>query len=458
MNGRKSRKTCLAPLIAVLSMLQALTRHYQTHKTRIHRLTAEGGWVVAGQVASVIGALVLVRVLTEYLDSAQYGQLALGLTVAGLVNQVVMGGIGAGIGRYYAIAAEKQDLGGYLHATRYLLACATAAVVVIGLILMASLYWLGYSQWISLAAAALLFAVLSGYNSTLNGIQNAARQRAIVAFHGGLDAWLKILLAVGTVLWLGTSSTAVIIGYACSSTLITISQLIFLRRTIPQQHTPIHNRQQWAPQIWAYSLPFTTWGAFTWIQQVSDRWALQVFASTSEVGQYAVLLQLGFTPIALITGMAMSFLGPILYQRSGDATDHGRNTNVHRISWRIAHISIIVTLLGFAITFALHEGLFGMLVAAEYRSSSHFLPWVVLAGGIFAAGQMLALKLMSEMKPSAMTTAKIVTALIGTLLNVIGAALAGLQGLVWAMLAFSGIYFMWLAVLATRLSSFSVRA
>lgn len=422
------------------------------YPSRFRRLAKEGSWIVIGQIAAVAGALVLVRVLTEYLDPEQYGQLALGLTVAGLVNQVVMGGIGAGIGRFYSIAAEKQDLGGYLHATRHLLAYATAAVVVIGLILMASLYWLGYSQWIGLAAAALVFSVLSGYNSTLSGIQNAARQRAIVAFHGGLDAWLKILLAVGVVLWLGTSSTAVVIGYACSSLLITVSQLIFLRRTIPQQHTPIQNRQQWMPQIWAYSLPFTTWGAFTWMQQVSDRWALQAFASTSDVGQYAVLFQLGFTPIALITGMAMSFLGPILYQRSGDATDHARNSNVHQLGWRMAHLSLMVTLLGFAITFAVHERLFGLLAAAEYRGSSYLLPWVVLAGGIFSAGQILALKLMSEMKSSAMTTAKIATALIGVLLNVIGAALAGMLGVVVAMVAFSGIYFVWMAVLARRLS------
>lgn len=419
--------------------------------TRARRLAKEGSWIVIGQIATVAGALVLVRVLTEYLSPAQYGQLALGLTVAGLVNQVVMGGIGAGIGRFYAIAAEKQDLGGYLHATRNLLAYATAAVVAIGLSLMATLYWLGYSEWIGLAVAALVFSVLSGYNSTLSGIQNAARQRAIVAFHGGLDAWLKILLAVGVVLWLGTSSTAVVIGYACSSLLITVSQLIFLRRTIPQQHTPIPSRQPWMPQIWAYSLPFSTWGAFTWMQQVSDRWALQAFASTSDVGQYAVLFQLGFTPIALITGMAMSFLGPILYQRSGDATDHARNTNVHWLGWRMTHLSLIVTLLVVAITFALHEWLFGLLVAAEYRGSSHLLPWVVLAGGIFAAAQMLALKLMSDMKSSAMTTAKIVTALIGILLNVVGAAFSGMQGVVGAMVAFSVIYFVWMAVLARRL-------
>jgi O-antigen/teichoic acid export membrane protein len=426
--------------------------------SRFKRLAKEGSWIVVGQIVAVIGALALVRVLTEYLDPAQYGQLTLGLTLAGLVNQVVMGGIGAGVGRYYAIAAEKQDLGGYLHATRVLLAYATVAVVLIGLILTASMHWLGYSKWINLAGVALLFAVLNGYSSTLNGIQNAARQRAIVAFHGGLEAWLKILLALGVVLWLGASGIAVIIGYACSTLLITISQFFFLRRTIPQPHGPISQGQKWAPQIWAYSLPFVTFGGFTWAQQISDRWALQAFASTSEVGQYAVLFQLGYTPIALITGMAMSFLGPILYQRSGDATDHGRNTNVHRISWRVARLSIVVTLLGFAITFVLHEWLFGVLVAAEYRHGSHFLPWVVLAGGGFAAGQMLALKLMSEMRSSAMTKAKIVTALIGTLLNVMGAALAGLQGVVWAMLIFSGIYFLWMAVLASRLSTLSLKA
>ena len=431
-------------------MLQGFTRYYQTHKARIHRLSAEGGWIVAGQVASVIGAMVLVRVLTEYLDPDQYGQLALGLTLAGLVNQTILGGITSGIGRYYTIAAEKQDLGAYLLATRYLLAYATAVVVAIALMLMASLYWLDYSQWIGIVAAALVFSVLSGYNSALGGIQNAARQRAVVAFHGGLDAWLKILLAVGAVLWLGTSSTTVVIGYACSSLLITVSQLIFLRRTIPDQHAPIPNRQQWVRQIWAYSLSFTTFGAFTWMQQVSDRWALQAFAISSDVGQYAVLFQLGYTPIALITGMAMNFLGPILYQRSGDATDPVRNANVDRLVWSISKISVLATLSGFAIAFALHEQLFAQLVGSDYRGSSYLLPWVVLAGGLFEAGQVLALKLMSEMKPSNMVIAKIATAIIGVLLNVYGAAFAGVQGVVGALVAFSLIYFVWMAILARR--------
>ena len=420
--------------------------------SRLRRLTKEGSWIVIGQIAVVAGTLVLVRVLTEYLDPAQYGQLALGLTAAGLVNQVVMGGITAGIGRFYSIAAEKRDLGGYLRATRSLLAYATLAVVVVGLILIAGLLWLGYSQWMGLAAAALMFSVLSGYNSALSGIQNAARQRAIVALHGGLDAWLKILLAVGVMLWLGTSSAAVVIGYTCSSLVVTASQLVFLRRTIPLHQTHTLDHQPWMLQMWAYSWPFSIWGIFTWMQQVSDRWALHAFGTTAEVGQYAVLFQLGYTPIAMVTGMVMSFLGPILYQRSGDATNHARNANVHRLGWQITHLSLMVTLIGFAITFAIHEWIFRLLVGPEYRESSYLLPWVVLAGGVFAAGQMLALKLMSEMKSSSMTTAKIITALMGILFNVIGAAFAGMHGVVGALVAFSGIYFIWMATLSRRLS------
>lgn len=420
--------------------------------TRFKRLAKEGSWIVVGQVVAVAGALLLVRVLTEYLDPSQFGQLALGLTVAGLVNQVVLGGLTAAIGRYHSIAAEKQDLGGYLRAARNLLASATVAVIAIGLILVAIMYWLDYSQWIGLAAAALVFSLLNGYSGVLSSIQNAARQRIVVAFHGGLDAWLKILLTVGVMSWFGVSSTAVVIGYACSSMLITASQLIFLRRTISLQSTPIQNQHQWRSQIWAYSLPFTTYGTFTWLHLASDRWALQTFASTNDVGQYAVLFQLGYAPIALITGMVVSFLGPIIYQMSGDATDHDRNAGVHRLGWQMTQLALVITLFGFAITFALHDWVYGLVVASEYSGGSYLLPWVVLAGGMFASGQMLALKLMSEMKLSAMTAPKIVTALIGILLNIIGARLAGMQGVVVALVAFSSVYFVWMAVLTKRLS------
>ena len=163
-----------------------------------------------------------------------------------------------------------------------------------------------------------------------------------------------------------------------------------------------------------------------------------------------MLFQLGYTPIALVTGLLVSFLGPILFQRAGAATDQARNANVHGLTWRITSVSMIVTIVGFVITYFMHEWLFSLLVATEYRSISYLLPWVLLAGGFFAAGQMLSLKLMSEMKSSALTIVKISTALIAIFLNVIGAAIAGIIGVVAALVAFSVIFFVWMALLSRK--------
>ena len=98
-------------------MLPRLARCYQTHQARIHRLSTESAWVVAGQIAVVAASLALVRVLTEHLDPNQYGQLALALTLGTLIGQVAFSGAMPGIMRFYSIANEKGEAWQYLRAS-----------------------------------------------------------------------------------------------------------------------------------------------------------------------------------------------------------------------------------------------------------------------------------------------------------------------------------------------------
>lgn len=413
---------------------------------RIKRLVKEGGWIVIGQIAVFAGGMVLVSVLTKYLDPTQYGQLALGLTVAGLLNAVVMGGVTNGIGRFYSIAAEKQDLVGYLRATRELLGYATTAAVFIGLILIASLHWLGYSHWRGLAAAALVFSVLSGCNGTLSAIQNAARQRAIVAFHGGLDAWLKIGLAVSVMLWLGASSTAVVIGYACSSSLVAFSQLVFLRRTIPVQKLQTTTDHQWKGQMWAYSMPFSVWGIFGWAQQSSASWALEVFATTETVGLYSVLSQLGYLPIQMATTTAMTFLMPILFARTGDAQSSDRNRNVRDLIKRLIFLGFCLTACAVLVATVLHSYIFHFFVDDAYFSVSYFLPWVVLAGGIFSVAQLYASRIMALLMTKKIIAASIGSSIIGIIAAVVGTYYFLLAGAVASMVIHAFAYLVWIAI------------
>lgn len=422
-------------------------------RSRAYRLLGEGSWIAGGQFVSLVGALVLVRVLTEYLTPAEYGQLALALTAVGLINQVALGGIAAGAGRYYSIAREKGDIVGYFRATRLLLLIAAGLVACFAAATVSVMALMSLQQWIVLTLVSILYSILVGANSVLNNIQNAARQRSVVALHGGMDAWLKIGFAIWIITLMGAQSSLVIVAFAGSSFLVILSQLVFLKKLEPNVFAS-HNETShpdWKKQIWSFSWPFTAWGLFSWAQQASDRWALEYFAGTSDVGQFAALFQLGYAPIAVLTGYTVTLIGPILYQRSGTAENSASNYSVHKLAFKMFYLALALTLAGFVFTAVMHEWLFAWLVAEDFRSNSNLLCWFVLAGGIFAAGQVLSLKLLSELRSRTMITMKVVTALLGVLANILGAAYFGLTGIIAALQVFSLIFVAWVVYLARSL-------
>ena len=313
---------------------------------RTRRLFKEGSWIVLGQFLMVIGSLAGVRILTELLTPDAYGELALGMTIATLVNQIIMGPLSGGIIRFYAPAVERGDLGEYLNVVNKLLMYATALIFLLTAITFVGLTLSGKNQWIAISVSALVFAILSGYSMNLSSIQTAARQRAIVALHQGVDPLLKSLVAAGLIAWLGMSSVVAMIGYAIAAILMLGSQTYFFQRILRgKTFSKIAN--DWQKDIWTFCWPIGVFGVFTWFQLASDRWALQFFSSTSDVGSYAVIYQLGYYPISLLTGMAMQLLLPILYQRAGDAKDSKRIADVSKLSWQLTWLSLVLTTLHF---------------------------------------------------------------------------------------------------------------
>jgi len=373
------------------------------------------------------------------------------MTVATLVNQVVFGPLGNGITRFYSPSLEQADLGGYLSAVRRLVLLASLGIAAMIPFAAVCLLIAKRIEWLPLTIAVLAFAILSGCNSILSGIQNAARQRAVVALHQGIEPWARFLFAASLLIWVGATSTVATIGYALAIVLVLASQYFFLRRIIgkaaPKAGNAIHN---WKDLIVKFSWPFSLFGIFTSVQLASDRWALGLFTNTREVGMYAVLFQLGYYPMSLLTGMVMQLVAPVFYQRAGDASDSQRNADVESLTWRITFFILGGTCAAFVVAILLHAQVFRFLAAREYAPVSYLLPWMLVSGGLFAAGQALALNMMSQMKPHAMITAKIATAVLGTALNIAGAYLFGIRGIVVASIAFSATYFGWMSLLSNQ--------
>lgn len=420
---------------------------------RFQKLGHEFFWVGLGQTIAALGGIVGVRLLTNVLDPTSYGELALGMTVATLVQQLALGPLSGAFLRFFAPAQEANQLGAYLQGVRVLLGRVTIILLAVGGLFSLGLWAFSHVEWSALVLAALVFSLLSGYNAALNGMQNAARQRVIVAWHQGLGQWLRFLMAVALMAVLGAFSSVAMMGYALAFVVMLGSQIVFFRRKI----LPLSAFQpvvepgdvgDWTRKMRSYAWPFATWGLFTWAQLSSDRWALQTFGVTSDVGLFAVLYQLGYYPITLLSGLVVQLISPILFSRAGDGADQSRLDHTLRLNSLLVLGAVLLAVLGTILVFSLHKRIFSLLVAPEYRIVSSFLPWMVLSGGLFASGQAASLLLMTDLDTRGLIVPKIVTALLGVLLNFAGAYWFGLRGVVFASIAFSLMYFVWILCLA----------
>lgn len=418
---------------------------------RFQRLFRETIWVAIGWGAALLGSVAGVRILTEYLSPDAYGELALAMTLTTLAQQTLLGPLSNGAARFYGAARDRGEVRSYLGAVRGLAAKAALAMAVVMAAVLAVFFVLGRTQWFLLAAAAAVFALLAGCNSVLNGVQSAARQRPVVALHQGLSVWLRFAAAAGLMAAFGSGSTAAMCGYAAASCAVLASQYAFLagmQENGSGKDGP--SVRSWSDRIWEYSWPFAAWGIFAWAQQSSDRWALDLFGTKHEVGLYAALFQLGYSPILLASGVAMDFLAPILYGRAGDLADGRRRQAVHVLAGRLTASTLGLTALAFVVTLAFHRTVFRLFAASEYGTVSSLLPWVVLAGGIFAAGQTISLNLMSQMKTQSMIGVKITVAIAGAAGNAAGAYWAGVPGVIAAGVSTSILYLIWMTALLKR--------
>ena len=411
------------------------------------RLIREGFWIIFGQINTVLSSFVLIRILTDYLSPADYGYLALGLTFVSLVNQVVMAGISQGFARFFLIAKNEGYSQNFILASLKILFKASLLIIIFGVLVALIFYIFKFSYWLKFILAITIYSTLSGWIQAINSVQNSARQRSLVAFHTGLESWLKTgLIFLFFTFQVNSDLVLVVSLYSLSLLIVFISQAYHFKKVVYTNNSinNIKTVDVLVNEIWLFSKPFSLWGGFTWLQLVSDRWALQKFATSEEVGMYAVLYQMGYAPVAMITGFVVTLILPMLYERAGNGSNKVGLDSAYIFNKKLTMASLCITLIGFIVLLFFHKNFLSFFVSNEYLVVSYLLPWIFLAGGIFSTAQIISLNQMVGLKTENLLRVKIATALIGILFSIIGASILGLEGVVVSLNLFSIFYLLWL--------------
>jgi len=420
------------------------------------RVIREFALIAGGQSIAAFGGIVGVRLLTQALSPTIYGEVALGMTLALLVQQTMLSPLSVAFLRFFSPAREARTIGPYSSAVRRLLLQASIAVAILGVVCTIGLVGVAHAEWISVVLAATALSLFSGYNVALDNIQNAARHRLLVVVHQIANQWVRFLVALALIVTFEKSSAMVLAAYALVSAATLLSRTLFLRKSLSAHGHTANNSPEAAQEMVArmrrYALPFATWGVFTWAFEASGRWALQLSSGTTVVGLYAALWQIGQYPIVLLADAIATTVAPIVFARAGDGSDRLRLKDAQRMN---AFVTGSMFTIAIAATFAgyvFQDRIVAILVGPEYRAIASLVPWAILAGGLFGCAQVAVLRILVSADTRVLIAPKIGTAIAGVVLKIGGAYLMGLPGVVAASVIFSVMYLVWIVSVNRRIA------
>ena len=408
-------------------------------------------WVLLGQSITAVATLAGVRLLTENLAPATFGEYMLALTGSILAQQVFFAPLAAAVQRFVWPVIEMDQWNTFWRDVRKIFLCSIGVVVIsVGLL---AIYFgcQGQKAWACLACATGTFTIAVGAAGLLDAVHAAVRRRADVACHQACTQWLRWSLASGAAWWTPTAYAA-----TWGSALAVIAMVAVRLRTFRKLSQPWSAivgtvGDDWYQRVTAYYWPFALWGVFTWVGLASDRWALATWGTASDVGHYAALYQIGYFPCVMLGDALQQFLGPILFGQVGVANDAQRQRQGLRwLLSAVVPISVVFAVVN--VTAWLVAGtVTGWLVAASYRSHEAWFALLVMAGSLFSLGQVLALGVIGTVGSARLLPVKIGCSLLTAAANFFAARYAGISGVVVAMPLTAACYAVWCGCLCLRI-------
>jgi len=409
---------------------------------KIIQYLKEAIWLIFSFSFNFLSSLILIKLLTNYLNPKEFGELNLILSITAFVTSVFFGGISNGIGRFYSVALERNQLPEYIYSSFILILRATLILFIVTIVLFSFLKSHNDIQNISVYIVAIFYGLLSSYVYILKNIQNQSRNRFFYALHTVFESGLKIILVFFIFKNISGSGIRVLSIYVSVSMMILFLYIFIYCKQIIINWSKFVAKRFWVKNILSFSFPFYLTIIFGWAQQNSSRWALDLYSSKYDVGLFSVLLQLGYTTMEMSSSVAITFLSPYFYERVGDGSSKERNDNIEKLTNKIAIIGYFIIALIVLFSCFCHQGIFELFINKKFSSVSYLLPIMLLSGGIFGIAQLYALKLQSLYSVNKIIYLNISFLVMGILFSFAGVYCFGIKGATISSLLYSVSYFM----------------
>lgn len=338
-------------------------------------LVSEGAWVSLSQVLITFSQLVTVRVLTEFLSPAEYGNLNLWLGASALVLMMISSPSMEALTKFYPEYFRSSQGQAAVAAIRI-------QVLKIGfyvLPLLVFLLWLILKPVKSSIFHFILIislAITEYVRAERWAILKSMRRQKEIAIWGMCDALLRLSLAVIFLTMLSVSVEVILLSYFFASSILCV--YYWLKSTDGEKNKSISSTPEAQNRIWKYTLPLIPLGLFGWMSGMADRYIIAEVLDLSDLGVYVAIYGLASRPVLMFGSIVSTTFRPV-YQHLVLDDDLPRQRQTLKRWYKIL---IAGSLVGLAMSIVISELLVRIFLEKSYWTGSELIPILVL-GYIF---------------------------------------------------------------------------
>jgi O-antigen/teichoic acid export membrane protein len=333
--------------------------------------------VGASQVLAAMGQLVGIRLLTEVLSPAVFGEASLILGVAALSTSTLINPTLQALLRYYPAYMEAGNPAVAIKvAIRNIWRAARVAVpMCLPLLAMSVIF-----KWITLFDLLLLAALVGvdGLRMFETTILNATRKHWRYGLWQIGEAWGRPAGA-----YLATTTFGVDTEMVLAAFVVTTAALYGVLKGAPVQRTTAppcdQDEDELMRKFKSYARPLIPVGLISWTYSTADRYMIGALLSAKDVGTYVAVYGLASRPILMLSGITETAIRPVYYSSIGQGT---RASMRYLTAWFLisaaGSAAVCLVLVGF------HQQVAGLLLGPAFREGSYLAPWIAVGYGLLA--------------------------------------------------------------------------
>lgn len=332
------------------------------------------------QVVAVLGQLVGIRLLTEVLTPAVFGEISLLLGVAGLVTSTLINPTLQTLLRYYPAYVESRSPSFVKEvAVKNIWRTAKFALPIsLPLLVTAFLF-----HWVTLVDVLLISALVGvdGVRMFQTTIMNATSQHTRYGVWQIGEAWGRPLVAYVAVIIVGVGTETVLTAFIATSAVLYAA--LSRNPPAPTVAVPPHgeSEDELLRNFRTYARPLIPLGLIGWISGMADRYMIGGLLSAKDVGAYAAVYGLASRPMLMLSNVAENAIRPA-YQTAIERR-HPAKSKQYLSVWAAVVLFGGGTFCAFLAFY--HGEVAHVFLGPEFQEASYLAPWIAAGYTTLAA-------------------------------------------------------------------------